>query len=334
MKKRILSLFLIVIMSLCLCACGNDSSSSSDENGLPKVTLGTTSWPTNMFFYLAKEKGYFEENGVNVTIKDFSSTTESTNAFIGGKIDFCTFASSETISPFAQGGEFSIVLETDKSNGSEGLVAKSDIKNISDLAGKTIATQLYSVDHMLLLTLLNENGMTEKDVNIVDMSIQESGNAFIAGQCDAACIWDPYFSQAKAAGGTELFSSADNPNLITDVLGASKSVIKNNPDAVTGVIKAFFEAVDYWKENSDDANKIMGKQLGVTEEEFAEQMNGLLIPTVDDVVTAFTEADDYSYWGYTQNTVRDFMYKLGVFDNNNFDCKDMIDDSFVKSLAN
>ena len=60
----------------------------------------------------------------------------------------------------------------------------------------------------------------------------------------------------------------------------------------------------------------------------------LLIPTVDDVVTAFTEADDYSYWGYTQNTVRDFMYKLGVFDNNNFDCKDMIDDSFVKSLAN
>ncbi len=38
---------------------------------------------------------------------------------------------------------------------------------------------------MLLLTLLNENGMTEKDVNIVDMSIQESGNAFIAGQCDA-----------------------------------------------------------------------------------------------------------------------------------------------------
>ncbi len=59
MKKRILSLFLIVIMSLCLCACGNDSSSSSDENGLPKVTLGTTSWPTNMFFYLAKEKRLF-----------------------------------------------------------------------------------------------------------------------------------------------------------------------------------------------------------------------------------------------------------------------------------
>ena len=85
--------------------------------------------------------------------------------------------------------EFSIVLETDKSNGSEGLVAKSDIKNISDLVGKTIATQIYSVDHMLLLTLLNENGMTEKDVNIVDMSIQESGNAFIAGQCDAKHVF-------------------------------------------------------------------------------------------------------------------------------------------------
>ena len=63
-------------------------------------------------------------------------------------------------------------------------------------------------------------------------------------------------------------------------------------------------------------------------------MNGLLIPTVDDVVTALQKLMIIATRGYTQNTLRDFMYKLGVFDNNNFDCKDMIDDSFVKSLAN
>lgn len=51
------------------------------------------------------------------------------------------------------------------------------------------------------------------------------------------------------------------------------------------------------------------------------------------MVEAFTEADDYTYWGYTQNTVRDFMYELGVLDNNDTDCGDMIDASFVKSLA-
>lgn len=331
MKKKILSAVLALTMALSLCACGDSKDSGSGE--ATKVTLGTTSWPTNMFFYLAEEKGYFEENGVDVTIQDFSSTTESTNAFVGGQLDFVTFASSETISPFAQGGEFSIVLETDKSNGSEGLVATSDIKTIEDLKGKTVATQLYSVDHMFLLTLLDENGMSEDDVNIVDMSIQESGNAFIAGQCDAACIWDPYFSQAKEAGGTELFSSADDPDLITDVLGASKSLCEDDPETVTAVVKSFFQAVDYWRENPDEANEFMGEKLGVTAEEFAAQMEGLLIPTEEEVIEAFTEAEDYTYWGYTQNTVRDFMYELGVLDNNDFDCGDMIDASFVKSLV-
>lgn len=331
MKKKILSAVLALTMALSLCACGDSKDSGSGE--ATKVTLGTTSWPTNMFFYLAEEKGYFEENGVDVTIQDFSSTTESTNAFVGGQLDFVTFASSETISPFAQGGEFSIVLETDKSNGSEGLVATSDIKTIEDLKGKTVATQLYSVDHMFLLTLLDENGMSESDVNIVDMSIQESGNAFIAGQCDAACIWDPYFSQAKDAGGTELFSSADDPDLITDVLGASKSLCEDDPETVTAVVKSFFQAVDYWRENPDEANEFMGEKLGVTAEEFAAQMEGLLIPTEEEVIEAFTEAEDYTYWGYTQNTVRDFMYELGVLDNNDFDCGDMIDASFVKSLV-
>lgn len=331
MKKKILSAVLALTMALSLCACGDSKDSGSGE--ATKVTLGTTSWPTNMFFYLAEEKGYFEENGVDVTIQDFSSTTESTNAFVGGQLDFVTFASSETISPFAQGGEFSIVLETDKSNGSEGLVATSDIKTIKDLKGKTVATQLYSVDHMFLLTLLDENGMSESDVNIVDMSIQESGNAFIAGQCDAACIWDPYFSQAKDAGGTELFSSADDPDLITDVLGASKSLCEDDPETVTAVVKSFFQAVDYWRENPDEANEFMGEKLGVTADEFAAQMEGLLIPTEEEVIEAFTEAEDYTYWGYTQNTVRDFMYELGVLDNNDFDCGDMIDASFVKSLV-
>lgn len=331
MKKKILSVVLAMAMAVTLCACGDSSSKDSGE--ISEVTLGTTSWPTNMFFYLAREKGIFEKNGIDVTIQDFSSTTESTNAFVGGKLDFCTFASSETISPFIQGGEFSIVLETDKSNGCEGLVATSDIKSIADLSGKTVATQLYSVDHMFLLTLLDENGMTEKDINIVDMSIQESGNAFIAGQCDAACIWDPYFSQAKDAGGTELFSSADDPDLITDVLGASKSICKDNPEVVTAVVKSFFEAVKYWRENTDEANEIMGKQLGVTADEFAKQVEGLLIPTEEEVIKAFTKAEDYTYWGYTQNTVRDFMYELGVLDNKDADCGDMIDSSFVKNLV-
>jgi len=356
MRNKVMAILMAGIMAASLAACGSSSGSfgnsassstgaagaasisgssagAASDGDLTEVTLGTTSWPTNMFYYLAEDKGFFEENGVKVKIQDFSSTTESTNAFVGGKLDFVTFASSETISPFEQGADYKIVMESDKSNGCEGLVATSDIKSVEDLKGKTVATQMYSVDHMLLLTLLDQHGMTQDDINLVDMSIQEAGSAFVAGQCDAACIWDPYFSQAKAAGGNVLFSSADNPDLITDVLGASADICENHPDAVKGVIKGFMEAVDYWKNNPDDANAFMGEKLGVDADEFKSEMDGLIVPSIDDEVTAFTKADDYSYWGYTQNQVRDFMYKLGALDSNDKDCGDMIDSSFVQELA-
>lgn len=85
MKKKILSVVLSLAMAVSMCACGAGKGSENKDSGeMAEVTLGTTSWPTNMFFYLAKEKGIFEKNGVNVNIQDFSSTTESTNAFVGG----------------------------------------------------------------------------------------------------------------------------------------------------------------------------------------------------------------------------------------------------------
>lgn len=245
MSKKLICLLVATFMAISMSGCGSkdaakggstpgsQSADASEENKegsgeLTEVTVSTVPWPTNMLFYLADEKGIYEKNGLKVTVQEFASTTESSNSFVGGKADFCTYASSETIAAFVSGADFSIVLETDKSNGCEGIVAKPEIKTPKDLKGKTIATQLYSVDHMLLLTLLDENGMSEKDINIVDMSIQESGNAFVAGQCDAASIWDPYFSKAKAAGGTELYSTRDNPDIITDVLAASGELCREN----------------------------------------------------------------------------------------------------------
>ena len=104
MKKKILSVALVVgngCFHECSGADKAGKTSDSKESGeLTKLSLGTTSWPTNMFFFLAEEKGFYEANGVDVTIQEFSSTTESTNAFVGGQLDFCTFASSRPFHHF------------------------------------------------------------------------------------------------------------------------------------------------------------------------------------------------------------------------------------------
>lgn len=97
-------------------------------------------------------------------------------------------------------------------------------------------------------------------------------------------------------------------------------------------LKDSLKPLNTGRKNPDEANEFMGEKLGVSADEFAEQMKGLIIPTEDEVLTAFTEADDYTYWGYTQNTIKDFMYKLGVLDTKDLDCGEMIDSSFIKSV--
>lgn len=331
MKKFIYSLIsLFMVFTLFACGVGK-AKPNLTEDGLTKVTLGMVPWPAFELFYLADEEGIFEKNGLDVEIQEFSSTTDNSTAFVGGQLDFSTYASSESIPPFAEGADFKIVLLADKSNGCEGLVANSKIKNVKDLKGKTVATQYCSVDHLLLLTLLKENGMKIDDINMVDMSIESAGNTFMSGKCDAACIWDPYFSQAKDNGGNVLYSTADNPDIISDVLAASSDMIKNNPDVVQAMVKSYYEAADYWREHTDEASEFMASKLGVSKEEFVSQMSGLIIPDAKMAIEAFTPANDYSYWGYTQNTVEKFMNEMGVIEANS-DCGEMIDSSFVKKI--
>ncbi|MGN1024165.1 MAG: ABC transporter substrate-binding protein [Lachnospiraceae bacterium] len=341
MKKAALVIALGASASLALSGCASSGSStassssaeSTEDSGLYEVSIGITPWPANEFFYLAQEEGIFEKNGLSVNVQDFSSTTDSSNAFIGGQLDFDIMPASESISPFEDGQDFDVVMEIDKSNGCEGLVAQNGINSIEDLKGKTVVTQLYSVDHMLLLLMLDQAGMSGDDINLVDMTIAEAGSAFIAGQCDAACIWDPYFSQAKAAGGTVLFSSADNPDLITDILAVNQDLANDHPEVVEAMVRSYLEAVEYWQENTDSATEFMAEKMGVDADEFTSEIGGLLIPTLEDNQEAFTKADDYSYWGYTQNTVRDFMYQEGALTSADRDCADMINRTFIDDIA-
>ena len=302
------------------------------ESGLTGITLGTAPWPTNEFFYLARERGIFEANGLEVEIQEFSSTTESSNAFAGGELDFNTYASSETIPPFVAGADIAVVIEDDKSYGGDGLVVRPGIEGPEDLRGATIATQMYSVDHMLLLSYLQENGLSDHDVDIVDMTIEESGNAFIAGQCDGASIWDPYLSQARDAGGTTLYTTKDNPNLITDVVCASKTMCERSPEIPLAFVRSFFQAVEHWKANREEDTAYMAGMLGVDAEEFENELGGLLLASPQDAVDAFTPADDFSYWGYTQNLISGFLRELKVIDRD-VDCGEMIDDRFVRQVA-
>ncbi|WP_312886509.1 ABC transporter substrate-binding protein [Paenibacillus foliorum] len=148
----------------------------------------------------------------------------------------------------------------DNSFGGDGIVVKPGIQSLQDLKGKKVATELGTVDHLLMLTALSKSGLKEKDVNYVNMTVNDADPAFIAGNLDAALLWEPFLSKAIEEGkGKLLFSSKDTPGLIPDLLVFKVEFTKSRPEDVKKIMNAWFDALDYWKKNLEESLKIMAK---------------------------------------------------------------------------
>jgi NitT/TauT family transport system substrate-binding protein len=93
------------------------------------------------------------------------------------------------------------------------------IKSFKDLKGKRIALEEFSVSHFLLTMALNKNGMTLKDVKVVNLSAGDAAAAFMAGRVDAAVVWNPVGQHhPDQRQGQALFTSKDVPGMVPDLL--------------------------------------------------------------------------------------------------------------------
>ena len=141
------------------------------------------------------------------------------------------------------------MLANDNSAGNDGFVAKKEFKNIKELKGKTVATELGTVDHFLLLQALAKNGMTEKDIVFKNMTVPDAAAAFRQGKLDAAVIWQPSLNDVMKEGKANLlFTSKDVPGLIPDLLVFQENVVESARADVQKVVAAWFDVIDFIKQ--------------------------------------------------------------------------------------
>lgn len=203
--KKAISLFMAAVFSaFTLTACGTASQTESEGGGgsaSETETASADSTEDNVFklgvspmsgwyaWYGVEGAGIFEKNGVNVDIEFFPVYSDSLTAFNSGQLDGICIAASDAIAPFNEGIDFKMVLVNDNSAGADALVVHDDsIKSVKDLAGKSVATELGTLEHMYLLKLLDDNGMTIDDINFVNMTINDAGPTFIAGKIGRAHV--------------------------------------------------------------------------------------------------------------------------------------------------
>ena len=184
------------------------------------LKIGYSDWPGFTAWEIGKAEGIFKKNGVDVELVWFPVYTDSLTALNTGQLDGNLQTWSDTMAPLAEGIDLKVVQILDNSFGNDAIVAKPGIDSIKGLKGKTVGTELATVDHFMLLKALAMNGMSEKDITYTNLTVGDAAAAFIAGKIDAAAIWQPWIAQIQREGkGKVIFSSADIPGLIPDLHG-------------------------------------------------------------------------------------------------------------------
>src|SRR5215475_1957096 len=147
---------------------------------------------------LAKETGLFKKHGLDVSIKKIPQKDRHL-AIASGDIQ-CAATTVETWVVWnANGVATTQIFQLDKSYGADGMVVRNNIASIKDLKGKTVAASAPgTAPYFTLAWMLKKNGLSVKDVTIVNLEPAAAAQAFVAGQNDAAMTYEPYLSTVRA----------------------------------------------------------------------------------------------------------------------------------------
>ena len=313
LTKNALKSWAALALALFTFGCGRGPA---PETAAPLV-IGYSDWPGWVAWEIAIQKGWFEEAGVPVTFEWFDYV-ESMDAFAAGQLDAVTMTNGDALVTGEAGAPSLAIIINDFSNGNDMLVAAPGITSVLELAGKRVGVEVGYVCHLLLLKALEAHDMTESDVTLINIPTHDLPQAFAAGDVDAVVAWQPNSSQAlqAVAGSTAIFTSADVPGLIYDVLAVSPTSLSERSEDWEKVAQVWYRVVDYMLDEStrDSAIAIMASRVGLTAEAYAEFVDGTQILTLEEAQAAFAVSDELSSIFGSSKIADAFNVANGVYD--------------------
>ncbi|BCV20277.1 ABC transporter substrate-binding protein [Moorella sp. Hama-1] len=337
--KNLIALVLVLALAgLILAGCGGgnkqqvtgqQAGDSSQEQKLTPVKITMTTWSGYGPLFLARDKGFFKKHGLDVQLIVIQGLGERKQALAGNQVDGIATTLDIETQIVAAGIPLKQIWALDDSYGGDGILAKPEIKTIKDLKGKNVAYDFGTASHILLLSILAKNGMTEQDINHVQMSASDAGSTFVAGKVDAAVTWEPWLSKAvKENKGNLLATSKETPGLIMDTVALRSDWADKHPEALQAMVDALAEAMQYWESNKADANAIMAKGLGIKVEEFTSNLETLRLFNLAQNKEMFGTADKPGTLYTSLQQAIDFGFNNKVIKSKP-DAKAMIDPTFV-----
>lgn len=328
MKYRFFRFVCLFFLSfLLVTACKNITTVTSHQDS-PPLRISYIRWPGFFPLIIAQEKGFFTQQGVKVNSVYVENYVTSLSDFSAGQYDGITIALGSLMSIIESNPDARVVLVTDQSAGGDAVVGKSAL-NIVDLKGKRIGTKIGDFGELLVIKMLENNGLTTDDVTLVNTEAEAVPARLKSGDIQAGQTWDPYISEAVKAGAKVLFSTKDTPGLIPGVIVFNNKVISERSNDIQAFVQSWFQAIDYWQANPEESNKLIAKKLNIKPEEVS--LEGLELFSRQDNLKAMTPGKTTESLHYTAKLYADYYIRTGGLSTAP-DIENLIVPSFVQQL--
>ncbi|WP_156289850.1 ABC transporter substrate-binding protein [Oceanobacillus salinisoli] len=262
-KRKVLTLISILFVTLMLVACGQESTvdssdtnanSEADQTELVPVEIGMLKLTSSAPFFIALEKGFFEEEGIDAQVSWFEAAQPISVATAGGDVDVGATGITASLYNMVAGGE-ELLIVADKGREQEGysstallVHSDSDVESMEELKGKKIGiTQTGSTFHYMAGRLLEENGLTTDDVELVPVnSIPGLMETLESKQVDAVLLNEPNITRVLEDGyGKVVTQVGDVIDYQVSGVFFSKSFAEDTETA-TKLLKAYVRATQYY----------------------------------------------------------------------------------------
>lgn len=230
-----------------------------------KVSVAIISFSPYAAWYIAKEKGFYKD--IDINIKIIEGLSEKNAALASGQVQ-CINNTVDTL-VLARAGDLPIkvVAYSNMSYGLDKMVVTEGINSVKDFKGKRYGSDYGFLNHMWMLMTLRREGMSFNDATQVSMLPQESAAAFASGGLDIDVNYDPFVAQSQKLAGSKVLKTSLTDRtwergLISDGIGCNEKWLKEKPAVAKELLRGWFEAVNWWKENPEEGNAIIAKGLG------------------------------------------------------------------------
>lgn len=308
--------FLLLACALAVAAC----SGSEDEAAAPRtefnigwsIYAGWMPWPYAEQAGIVKKWG--DKYGITIKFVQVNDYIESVNQYTAGKLDGVTVANMDALTiPAAGGKDTSAIILGDYSNGNDAVLLKG-ADSVAGIKGRQVYLAELSVSHYLLARALEKNGFKLTDVKTVNTSDADIAAAFAAPDVTAAVAWNPQVTTMKGVAGTKaVFTSADIPGEILDLMVVDTKVLAANPNLGKALAGIWYETMALMAKQDADgaaARAAMAKLAGTDAAAFEGQLATTFLYADPKAALAAMASPDLVT---TMTRVRDFSFAQGLF---------------------